>query len=146
MAGVARGPERDNYHLSDPAAIVGGGPKTRFKRNQKALEVLETLQSEGREPTKEELDALAAYTGWGSFGQALFKGSWDNPSPQDGWEKEDAWLRERLGKEAWQSAQRSIINAHYTDPVTVSAMWDMVRRLGFKGGRVQEPGMGIGNF
>jgi N12 class adenine-specific DNA methylase len=146
VSGTARGSGRGNYWLRNPEAIVGGGPKARFRRNQEALEVLETLKSEGREPTQEELDKLAAYTGWGAFGQALFNGSWDNPAPQAGWERESDWLREYMGKEAWESAANSILNAHYTDPVTVTAMWDMVRRLGFRGGRVQEPGMGIGNF
>lgn len=93
-----------------------------------------------------ELDTLAGYTGWGSFGQELFQGSWDRPAPKEGWEEQDRWLRDHLGREEWESAQRSIINAHYTDPITVSTMWEMVRKMGFTGGRVLEPGMGIGNF
>lgn len=137
---------RENYHLSNPEAIVGGGPKARFAKNQEALETYHTLLSEQRSPTKAELDKLAGYTGWGSFGQELFNGSWEMPRPKPGWEIEDAWLRDQLGEEGWKSAQQSIINAHYTDPVTVSAMWDMVRRMGFTGGRVLEPSVGIGNF
>lgn len=137
---------RENYHLSNPEAIVGGGPKARFAKNQEALETYHTLLSEQRSPTKAELDKLAGYTGWGSFGQELFNGSWEMPRPKPGWEIEDAWLRDQLGEEGWRSAQQSIINAHYTDPVTVSAMWDMVRRMGFTGGRVLEPSVGIGNF
>lgn len=89
---------------------------------------------------------MAAYIGWGSFGQELFQGSFDRPRPKDGWQTESEWLRKHLGKEEWESAQNSIINAHYTDPPTVMAMWDMVRAMGFKGGRVLEPSMGIGNF
>ena len=137
---------RENYHLSNPEAIVGGGPKARFAKNQEALETYHTLLSEQRSPTKAELDKLAGYTGWGSFGQELFNGSWEMPRPKPGWEIEDARLRDQLGEDGWKSAQQSIINAHYTDPVTVSAMWDMVRRMGFTGGRVLEPSVGIGNF
>lgn len=137
---------RENYHLENPESIVGGGPKARFAKNQEALETYHTLLSEQRSPTKAELDKLAGYTGWGSFGQELFNGSWDFPRPKPGWEIEDAWLRDQLGEEGWKSAQQSIINAHYTDPVTVSSMWDMVRRMGFTGGRVLEPSVGIGNF
>lgn len=51
-----------------------------------------------------------------------------------------------LGQSAWQDAQNSIINAHYTDPPTVQAMWGMIRAMGFSGGRVLEPSMGVGNF
>jgi N12 class adenine-specific DNA methylase/uncharacterized membrane-anchored protein YhcB (DUF1043 family) len=89
---------------------------------------------------------LAGYTGWGSFGQELFQGSWRYPHPKDGWEARDKWLRDNLGQAEWEGLQRSIINAHYTDPPTVLAMWDMVRRLGFPGGRVLEPSIGVGNF
>lgn len=89
---------------------------------------------------------MASYIGWGSFGQQLFQGTWTRPHFVDGWKSENEWLRQHLGKDEWEDAQRSIINAHYTDPPTVRAMWGMVERLGFKGGRVLEPSMGIGNF
>ena len=91
---------------------------------------------------------LAGYIGWGSFGQELFQGSWERPTYRDEgiWKERGEWLRNTLGEAAWKSAQRSITNAHYTDPPTVMAMWDMVRRMGFQGGKVLEPSMGTGNF
>lgn len=135
-----------NYHIADPEQLIGGTPKVRFSRNKAAIEAYQSISSEGRLPTQEELDVMAAYIGWGSFGQELFQGSYERPRPKDGWQAESDWLREHLGKDAWESAQASIINAHYTDPITVSAMWDMVRQLGFDGGRVLEPSMGVGNF
>lgn len=138
--------QRGNYHIDDPEALIGGTPKVRFARNRKAIEAFQSITSEGRAPTQDELDAMASYIGWGSFGQELFQGTYDHPRPKDGWQAESDWLREHLGKDEWESAQRSIINAHYTDPITVGAMWDMVRQLGFTGGRVLEPSMGIGNF
>ena len=125
---------------------MGGGPKTRFAKNRKAIETYQDLTAGNRQPSAEELDALASYIGWGSFGQELFQGSWDNPYPAKSWESESNWMRDYLGREEWESMQRSIINAHYTDPITVQTMWDMARTMGFTGGRVLEPGMGIGNF
>ena len=142
----AHTPERSNYHLTDPEIIVGGGPKARFAKNRRALEILETLQTEGRDPTPAEKDALAAYTGWGSFGQELFNGSWEHGNPKFEWKEENEWLRNQLGEEGWKAAQSSIINAHYTDPATTSALWSIIRRLGFTGGRILEPSVGIGNF
>lgn len=137
---------RPNYFINDPEQLIGGTPKVRFAKNRKAIEAYRSITEEGREPTAEDLDAMASYIGWGSFGQELFQGTWARPMPKEGWEKEDAWLRDHLGQDEWESAQRSIINAHYTDPPTVTAMWDMVRAMGFTGGRVLEPSMGIGNF
>lgn len=139
-------PTLGNYHILDPESLIGGSPKVRFDRNKAAIETFRLLQDEGRDPTKEERDTLARYIGWGSFGQELFLGSWDRPRPKPGWEEADKWLRAHLGQKEWESAQRSIINAHYTDPPTVTTMWAMVRRMGFKGGRVLEPSVGIGNF
>lgn len=136
----------ENYHIDDMNALFGGTPKVRFTRNKKAIEVFQDLQATKRVPTQEDKDAMAAYTGWGSFGQQLFQGTYENPKPAKGWEEESEWLRETLGKEDWESAKDSIINAHYTAPPVVKAMWDMIRKMGFKGGRVLEPSMGVGNF
>lgn len=135
-----------NYHIEDPDALIGGTPKVRFLRNKKAIEVAQELLDNDRPATKEERDAMAAYTGWGSFGQELFQGTWEKPIYKDGWEEENDWLRDTLGKDAWEEAQNSIINAHYTDPYTINSMWEMAKNMGFKGGKVLEPSMGVGNF
>jgi hypothetical protein len=137
---------RPDYEIADPESLIGGTPKVRFERNRAAIETFRDLTESGRDPTREDLDTLARYIGWGSFGQQLFQGTWDRLRPQKGWEKENDWLRNHLGQAEWESAQNSIINAHYTDPPTVTAMWDMARRMGFTGGRVLEPSVGIGNF
>ena len=139
-------PGPGNFHISDPLSIAGGTPIARFNKNKAAIELYNQLRDEGRLPTKEEQAVLAGYTGWGSFGQELFQGTWGMKRPKVGWEERDSWLRDQLGQEEWEGLQRSITNAHYTDPPTVTAMWDMVQRMGFKGGRVLEPSMGIGNF
>lgn len=138
--------QRPNYHIENPEELIGGTPKVRFGKNRAAIEAFLSISEDGHIPTQDELDSMAAYTGWGSFGQELFQGNWTRPAPKDGWVKEDAWLRDHLGQAEWESAQRSIINAHYTDPITVKAMWDIAQKLGFAGGRVLEPSMGVGNF
>ncbi|MCE7797848.1 PLxRFG domain-containing protein [Sphingobium sufflavum] len=135
-----------NFHIANPLEIVGGGPVARFDRNRQAIETYNAIREEARAATAEEQRVLAGYTGWGSFGQELFQGTWDRPMPKEAWAERDRWLRDQMGKEEWQSAQRSITNAHYTDPPTVMAMWAMMQRMGFQGGRVLEPSMGIGNF
>lgn len=139
-------PPPGDFVIADPLKIVGGGQVARFEKNKTAIELRNRLVEEGRKPTPEEQATLAGYTGWGSFGQDLFQGTWEKPAPKAGWEKRDQWLRDNLGQNEWEGMQRSIINAHYTDPPTVMAMWDMVKRAGFKGGRVLEPSIGIGNF
>ena len=139
-------PGPGNFHIENPLEVVGGGQVARFKKNQAAIEKYIELRDESRQATREEQEILAGYTGWGSFGQELFQGSWAHPKPKPGWEARDQWLRDHLGQAEWEGMQRSITNAHYTDPPTVMAMWSMLERMGFKGGRVLEPSMGIGNF
>lgn len=135
-----------NFLIANPLDIVGGGPVARFDRNRQAIETYNAIRDEGRAATADEQRVLAGYTGWGSFGQELFQGTWDRPMPKESWQARDGWLRDHMGREEWESAQRSITNAHYTDPPTVMAMWAMMQRMGFEGGRVLEPSMGIGNF
>ncbi len=135
-----------DFVMADPLKVVGGGQVARFEKNKAAIELRNRLIDEGRKPTREEQEVLAGYTGWGSFGQELFQGNWRKGAPKPGWEARDQWLREQLGESEWEGMQNSIINAHYTDPPTVMAMWDMTKRLGFQGGRVLEPSIGIGNF
>ena len=137
-----------DFYMTDPESIIGGTQVKRFDKNKASLELLEELTNEGRQATPEEQAILAGYTGWGSFGQDLFQGTWDKPIFKDDgvWKERNLWLRERLGKESWESAKNSTINAHFTDPYTVGAMWAMAEKMGFTGGRVLEPAIGTGNF
>ena len=66
------GNPRSNYVISDPEALFAGGPVARFEANRTAIEAVEDIEATGHEPTREELDAMASYIGWGSFGQELF--------------------------------------------------------------------------
>ena len=139
---------RPNYHLTEDRweSIVGGSKKVKFARNQAAIQIAHEIRDGERIPSDEDLDTLAGYTGWGAFGPELFQGEWESPQPKDDWSDEDAWLRTHLTESEWKSMQKSIINAHYTAPDVVKAVWDAVAKLGFKGGRVLEPSMGSGNF
>ncbi|MEG2568974.1 MAG: class I SAM-dependent methyltransferase, partial [Acinetobacter sp.] len=142
-----------DFVMTDPVSIIGGTPVKRYEKNVAALELLEELLSQGKQATPEQQAILAGYTGWGSFGQELFQGTWDKPvfKKDNGvesaaWKERNLWLRERLGESAWKSAHESTINAHFTDPYTVTAMWSMAEKMGFTGGRVLEPAVGTGNF
>lgn len=139
---------RGNYHLTEDMydMLLGAGPKDRFARNKKAIALADEILERNEPPSQEELDVLASYVGWGAFGQELFDGTWKKPKPAEGWEDEDAWLRDHLGEDAWKSMQISIANAHFTTPKVASEIWRALRKLGFNGGRVLEPAVGAGNF
>ena len=120
-----------------------GGPKAKFKANLAAIQTLKTLQEEGRQATLTEQETLAQYVGWGGLPQA-FEG--DGGKVSKGWDKEVAQLKEAMTDEEYAAARRSTQDAHYTSVDIVDAMWDGLRIMGFKGGKVLEPSVGTGNF
>lgn len=62
------------------------------------------------------------------------------------WGKWHAELKELLTPEEYAAAAASTINAHYTSPEVIRAMWGMVEKLGFQGGSILEPAGGVGHF
>ncbi|MFW6032633.1 MAG: zeta toxin family protein, partial [Phycisphaeraceae bacterium] len=135
-------------HVIEPGdALAPRGDVAKFNANLTALELLATLEKEGRPATAEERKTLAQYTGWGWIGEAFNP---DNPR----YKKQYAKLRELvdrgvISEDDYRAARTSTINAHYTSPEVIGAMWQMARRLGFTGGEgttILEPAMGIGHF
>lgn len=132
-----------NFQITDADNIGKGGLKTKYKDNVAAIRLLKELESENRLATPEEQKILARYVGWG--GLAPVFNIYDRSGDSE-WSNERVELKELLSKEEYESARRSTLNAHYTAPGVVKGIWDIVQRLGFKGGRILEPSMGVGNF
>lgn len=123
-----------------PYEIKGDGtakrtPAERYKGNVKAIQLLKKLEAENRMPTPQEQKVLAAYSGWGGLTNAFKDGT-----------KENNELRKLLTKDEYDAAKRSILDAYFTPPAIVRAIWKGVSSLGFHGGRVLDPSMGVGNF
>lgn len=132
-----------NFQITDADNIGKGGLKTKYRDNVAAIRLLKELESENRLATPEEQKILARYVGWG--GLAPVFNIYDRSGDSE-WSNERVELKELLSKEEYESARRSTLNAHYTAPGVVKGIWDIVQRLGFKGGRILEPSMGVGNF
>lgn len=119
------------------------GQKAKFRANVAAIETLRDIQAENRAATRDEQDTLAKWAGWGGLRQAFPR---EDGSVAKGWEKEAKQLKELLTPEEFRAAESSTRNAHYTSTEVVNAIWDIAKRLGFKGGNVLEPSVGAGNF
>lgn len=132
----------NNYIIKDTDLVGMGGKKTKFKNNLAAIRLVKQLETEGRLATPEEQEILVKYVGWGGIPE-VFKYNLDEG---DEWYNEQQALKQLLTDEEWRTAVQSVQNAHYTSPTVVKAMWELLDRLGFKGGRVLEPSMGIGHF
>lgn len=123
--------------------IGEGGAKTKFRANVAAIEILRTLDAEKRPANRQEQTALSKWVGWGGLRSAFYR---EDGTVTKGWEKEAAELKALLTPEEYAAAESSTRNAHYTSPEIVAGIWDAVRRLGFKGGQILEPSVGVGNF
>ena len=131
-----------NYHISfNEAEKTGKGfaPKEKFRQNVEAIRTLERIEGERRTATPEEQEILAKYVGWGGLADAF-------DSSKANWANEYQELKSLLSPEEYASARESTLNAHYTSPVIIQAIYDAVGRMGFARGNVLDPAAGIGNF
>ena len=127
-----------NFHITD-ANLGAGGPKQKFARNIEAIQTLRTLEQEHRGATAEEQQVLSQYVGWGGLADAF------DPNKEN-WSAEYTQLKGLLTEDEYTAARASTLNAHYTSPVVICAIYDAVERMGFQSGNILEPSMGVGNF
>lgn len=145
--------------------LAPSGERAKAKANVAAVRTLRRIQAENRPATPEEQRILGRWSGWGSLpvvlsdkpnpGDNRFRDASGEPDPESyaralkRWEsfaEERAEVRELLDDKEWAAARRNTLNAHYTDSSLVQPVWDAIRSLGFRRGRVLEPGSGSGNF
>ena len=127
-----------NFHITDDH-LGEGGAKQKYARNVEAIRTLFKLEEENRGATAEEQQVLAQYVGWGSLADVFDPG-------KDSWAKEYAELKGLLSEDEYAAARSSVLNAHYTSPTVIRAIYDAVERMGFQSGNILEPSMGVGNF
>ena len=127
-----------NFRITDEH-LGEGGAKQKYARNIEAIKTLFCLEEERRGATAEEQEVLAQYVGWGGLADAF------DPN-KDNWAKEYTELKGLLSEDEYAAARSSVLNAHYTSPTVIHAIYDAVEQTGFKSGNILEPSMGVGNF
>jgi len=114
--------------------------KQKFRQNIAAIETLRRIEERNRAATPAEQAVLVKYVGWGGMPQVFAE------VPPKDWREEHAQIAQLLTKEEFAAARASTLNAHYTAPEVIQAMYAAVERLGFQGGRILEPSCGLGHF
>ena len=127
-----------NFHITN-MELGEGGAKEKFRRNLDAIHLLKALELDGRQATPEEQETLSGYVGWGGLADAF-------DETKDAWAKEFQELSAALSPEEYASARASTLNAHYTSPVVIRAIYDAIAAMGFRTGKILEPACGAGNF
>ena len=131
-------PELHNFRITDDH-LGEGGAKAKFRMNMDAINLLKELEFDGRPATPEEQVILSKYVGWGGLADAF-------DETKDNWKNEFAELYATLSPEEYAAARSSTLNAHYTSPTVIKAIYEAVGNMGFETGNILEPSMGVGNF
>ena len=127
-----------NFHITNDH-LGEGGAKQKYARNIAAIRTLFQLEQEHRGATAEEQEMLSQYVGWGGLPDAF------DPD-MDNWAKEYTELKGLLSEDEYAAVRSSVLNAHYTSPTVIRAIYDAVEKMGFRSGNILEPSMGVGNF
>ena len=128
----------ENFRIIDDH-LGEGGPKAKFQANVNAIRLLKELEAAGQQASPEQQEVLSRYVGWGGLSDAF-----DPEKPT--WALEYAQLKELLTPEEYTAARSSTLNAHYTSPTVIQAIYEAVDRMGFETGNILEPSCGVGNF
>lgn len=127
-----------NFRITDEH-LGEGGPKAKFQANVNAIRLLKELEAAGQQASPEQQEVLSRYVGWGGLADAF-----DPEKPA--WAAEYTQLKELLTPEEYTAARGSTLNAHYTSPTVIRAIYETVGRMGFETGNILEPSCGVGNF
>nr|WP_158575627.1 MULTISPECIES: YodL domain-containing protein [unclassified Butyricicoccus] len=122
------------FHITDDN-LGNGTLGEKFDRNLAAVRLLKSLEAADRPATAEEQQVLSQYVGWGGMASAF---SPDNRRYEQ--------LRSLLTEDEYKAARASVLNAHYTSPTIIRAIYDAAAQFGFENGKILEPSMGVGNF
>ena len=127
-----------NFRITDEH-LGEGGAKAKCRANIEAIRLLKYLEENGFQASPEQQDKLSGYVGWGGIPEVF-------DESKSEWSKEYAELKALLTPEEYEAARGSTLNAHYTSPAVIKAIYEAVGNMGFEGGRILEPSMGVGNF
>ena len=131
-------PAGENFRITDDH-LGEGGPREKYRMNMEAIRTLKQIEAEGRDATSAEQEVLSRYVGWGGVPEAFDP---DNAA----WSSEYRELKGLLTDQEYELARASTLNAHYTNPTVIRAVYEAVENMGFRKGNILEPSCGVGNF
>lgn len=145
---------QNNYHFDDNHLDIPAGDVSKLKANLSAIRTLHEVEDSGKPATEKQKEILSRYVGWGGLSNALNESKYSLRSHP--WNADTNWnakylpfyeqLKEALTEEEFKSAIQSTTTSHYTPEPIIRSLWKIAERIGFKGGRVSEPAMGVGHI
>jgi hypothetical protein len=137
-------PRGSNFRLSGDRALARSW-RARGEANLNAIRLAREIEEAGRPPTPYEQEWLLCFTGFGA--SDLAQNAFPLPGAigfREGWEDLGSELAGLVPAEDYALLRRATQYAHYTPEPIGRALWATALQLGFRGGRVLEPGSGTG--
>lgn len=128
-----------SYHYPQDWVANEGNIRSRFEKNIEAIKLLKAVESGVLELSASVQEKLSKYVGWGGLSMFFDENRNDLSNERD-------VLKDLLSEDEYKSARTTCTDAFYTPRVVISAIYQALKRFGFKGGNVLEPALGIGNF
>ncbi|MDQ0563023.1 N12 class adenine-specific DNA methylase/adenine-specific DNA methylase [Rhizobium mesoamericanum] len=139
--------ERSNFYLDDGDRGLAASWKERARMNVAAILTANEIEKQDRAATRDEQAKLVRFTGFGA--SDLANGIFRRLGEEDfraGWDGLGSSLEKAVSENDYASLARSTQYAHFTPEFIIRAIWSGLQRLGWRGGRVLEPGIGTGLF
>ncbi|WP_318765159.1 DEAD/DEAH box helicase family protein [Agrobacterium fabrum] len=137
---------RANFYLEGDRGLPSSW-KDRARANVAAILIANNISKQDRPATRKEQAQLIRFTGFGAG--ELANGMFRRPGEVDfrpGWDDLGSSLKTAVSEVDYASLARCTQYAHFTPEFIVRAIWVAIQRLGWRGGRVLEPGIGTGLF
>lgn len=130
--------KKEYFRITDEH-LGEGSKREKFQNNIEAIRTLQLIETEERPATPVEQETLSKYIGWGGLQEAFDENN-------SAWSKEYSELINLLSEEEYEAARSTVNDAFYTSPVITQAIYEGLSNIGFEGGEILEPSMGVGNF
>lgn len=128
----------------------------RIRANLAAITLCKSLRTNQEQPTPEQCNELASFSGWGSLAALWDDETHKATDTEVKTEEENRWYRKyknlRIEADALMTptererAGQSTLNAYYTPVEVIKQIWALLEKIGFRGGRILEPAAGTGHF
>jgi len=131
---------KEDFYIQDDE--LGYGSKgEKIAANMAAIRLVKQLEAENRKPTQDEKVILSNFIGWGAL-KNVFNESSTNAQEARTLKE----LKSLLNDNEFHWAGQGALAQHFTSPEVVKGIYNILEHIGFKGGNVLEPTVGVGNF
>ena len=103
-----------NFHITGDNLGMGGA-KAKYQANINAIKLLKSLEADGRQAIPEQQEVLSRYVGWAVLQMPL--------TPKGKLAQRIHRTETTADPEEYEAARASTLNAHYTSPTVIKAIW-----------------------